>query len=614
MPTSPAELQSGLAIFGVMAFVAVVASLLTILASALLLSAYRRRVGAVMAAKAGAAVRTGGSQPMPRAARSEFRQREHAPTRAPDASSAPRLSGLAAALHRRIAAEPWRHALGYAAAGACFALFMASVYAIVVFQPQPNFGSFFHPYRFLYLFWTFAWPVVLATTIVTASSRRTRCGVIAGYFLVLAALGALATVVPTQAPRQWGDVMFPAWSTATPVLAVGLWVTLNALPTAAIIAFRHRRVRAVGPLVLGFMTVLTVGVLVVLMALFAKGTSDSVLQVLAFVSETFEMSVAWTIGVYFLVPGVICCAAFGALGWLLLLRIRRGYRRKTISDQSLSLDAIWLTFGFIYAMPLGLFGPGWVASGLPAFLIYKGTIRLANRRALATRPEPGYRLLLLRVFSLGKRTQALFDRVITRWRYVGSVQLIAGTDLAAATVAPHDFLSFLGGRLGSAFIGDNEALEQGVRQLDIGRDADGRFRVNDFFCYADTWQPVLTRLIGSSDVVLMDLRRFSQANAGCIFELNQLVNVAPAGRVVLIVDGTTDLPFLRRTLDDAWRRMRPDAPNLNLDPGAIEMVWLASLKRRDLDRLLRRLCAAVEAAALLQIRAVAPTQVATART
>ncbi len=477
MPSSPAELQSGLAIFAVMALIAVIASVLTLIASWLLLSAYRKRVGAIMAAKAGAAVQTSSAGAMPGDPPEDPLAAVSAPTPARDVASATRLSDPAATLYRQLMVGPWRHCLRYAMAGACFALFTASLYAVAVFQPQPNFGSFFHPYRLLYMFWTFAWPIVLATCIVSASSGGMRCGVIAAYFIVLVALGALVTLGTTQAPRRWGDVTFPGWSAATPLLAVGQWVVLNLLPTAAILAFRHRRVRAVGPLVLAFMTVVVTGLFSVLMVLFAKGTSQTVLTLLVFVSDTFGMPAAWTIGVYFLIPGVLCCGVFGALGWSLLLALRRGYRRKTISDQTLSLDAIWLTFGFFYSMALAIFGPGWVASGLPVFLIYKLVIRFANRRARKTAAPPGLRLLLLRVFALGPRTEALFDLVIARWRYLGSVQLIAGTDLAGTTVAPHHFLSFLSGRLGGLFINTAAALDRGIDHLDTSRDADGRYRV-----------------------------------------------------------------------------------------------------------------------------------------
>src|SRR5262249_49439256 len=42
------------------------------------------------------------------------------------------------------------------------------------------------------------------------------------------------------------------------------------------------------------------------------------------------------------------------------------------------------------------------------------------------------------------RSEALFDSVAQRWRLVGSVRLIAGSDLVGRTVDPGDLMSFLG--------------------------------------------------------------------------------------------------------------------------------------------------------------------------
>ena len=57
------------------------------------------------------------------------------------------------------------------------------------------------------------------------------------------------------------------------------------------------------------------------------------------------------------------------------------------------------------------------------------------------------RLLLLRVFALGKRSEHYFDLVTKHWRHIGSVQLTAGPDLATTTVQPHEFLEFISGKL-----------------------------------------------------------------------------------------------------------------------------------------------------------------------
>ena len=62
--------------------------------------------------------------------------------------------------------------------------------------------------------------------------------------------------------------------------------------------------------------------------------------------------------------------------------------------------------------------------------------------------------------------------------------------------------------------------------------------------------------------VLMDLRGFSPANRGCVFELQALVNLVRIERLVLVVDRTTDLTYLRAVLDEAWGQIATTSPNV----------------------------------------------------
>lgn len=72
-------------------------------------------------------------------------------------------------------------------------------------------------------------------------------------------------------------------------------------------------------------------------------------------------------------------------------------------------------------------------------------------------------LLLLRSFSLGKASERLFDALERYWRHAGSIQLIAGVDLATRTIEPHEFLDFMSGKLARRFIDGPAALAQRER-------------------------------------------------------------------------------------------------------------------------------------------------------
>jgi hypothetical protein len=65
-------------------------------------------------------------------------------------------------------------------------------------------------------------------------------------------------------------------------------------------------------------------------------------------------------------------------------------------------------------------------------------------------------------------------------------------------------------------------------------------------------------------VVLMDLRGFTKANAGCVFELEQLSALGAAGRCVFVVDSTTDRALVEASLgrvseQPAWVMMKREA-------------------------------------------------------
>lgn len=463
---------------------------------------------------------------------------------------------------------PWRAAGIYVVAGFSYAIVMAAAFLA---SPQLEFSLM----RFLFLFWIYAWPVVLTVNLVAAATRRARLATAFVYFLVFAALGSINVAMsPTL---DWGQVVL-------------LWLIINLPATVLLLAFLNRRIRAVGPLVLVFMILAVSGSqLVISIADSSRGLLFSIT----------ELGVNLGLNAHAIFIGLIILgvAVFGPIGWLTLRRIGDRYERKKLSDQSITLDAIWLVFGIVGTILLFSDGPVFFISGLLAFAVYKlvasAGFRLLKREPGSTREGP--QLLLLRVFSLGRRSERLFDALVKHWRHVGGIRLIAGPDLATTTVEPHEFLGFLSGKLARRFIDGPGTLDLRLSETDLEPDPDGRFRVSDFFCYDDTWQMVLSRLADESDAVLMDLRGFSPQNRGVTHEINELVNDVPLGRVVFVVDDTSDEQFLRQTVQEAWDRMRPDSPNRSSTPGQLHLFRFTG-SRGDLQRLLHALCASARTA------------------
>lgn len=471
----------------------------------------------------------------------------------------------AEALHLRALQAPWIAAAIYTGAGFCYATAMA-----VAFLASTKSG--FLPLKFLMLVWTYSWPVVLTVNLVAASTRGAKLATTAVYFLVLAAIGAIA--MASSPKLDWFQI-------------VRLWLITNLAPTVLLLAFLNRRVRAVGPLVLTFMIAAVFGSD---LAISIAGSDDDRLRSIVNMGTAVGLNAIGML-VALIVLGF---ALLGLAGWLFLRRIGARYERKKLSDQSITLDAIWLLFGVSQSIGLVFEGPVWILCGPLAFVVFKAAAALGfsllGRRASERRTSA--RLLLLRVFSLGKRSERLFDALERHWRHIGSIRLIAGPDLATASVEPHEFLDFVSGKLARRFIDGPQTLALRISQMDDQPDQDRRFRVNDFFCYEDTWKMVLTRLVTESDAVLMDLRGFSPQNAGCVFEIDELINVVPLEAVVFVIDDSSDEPFLLDTMRQSWMRMRPASPNRLSSSGRVRLFRFGGLRTRELKWLLRALCAA----------------------
>ena len=555
------------ALTGQLPFVLGVAALLAFIASFLLLRLYRRRVLKSMHRRTTSPLleTKGYLRPEP----------EHRPNDAPLSFIfvEREIAGAdndAAKLFRSARRRRWVTAIVHALAGACFAATMTAAFLSA--------GKMaFLPFRFTFLTWIHLWPLVIAIDLIVGPSRRSRLFGFFGYFL----LGAmLATVVSIKNPGlPIGQLLY-------------LWLDANAILTLLLLIFLNRRIRALGPLLLVFMTL---GVAGATLTTSFVGNHPKLLKAVGEFSYSIGVGATGTmIGLHAI--GFTACAI---VGWLILELLRLLYESKNISEQSINVDTMWLLFGIVNSIGLVFAGYRFIASGFVAFAIYKlvaaGMFHLlgVSRRA----KRSGQRLLLLRVFALGGRSEQLYDTLGKSWRTVGSIQMIAGPDLATTTIEPHEFLDFVSGKLDRRFIDNGRTLDLRIGQMDLAPDREGQFRVTEFFCHDDSWKMTLARLADESDAVLMDLRGFSQVNAGCIFEIHEIINVVPLARAVFVIDGSTDQAFMRQTIIDAWHHLKDRSPNRHLAAGRIALVQLADPGGDSMQDLLYALCIAASVGA-----------------
>jgi hypothetical protein len=258
-----------------------------------------------------------------------------------------------------------------------------------------------------------------------------------------------------------------------------------------------------------------------------------------------------TIG--YLVPLVVL---FAVDLWVVHLVVR-GYERKLFSDASYQFAFVWVMF-----VPwwLNLERAWWRAAA--ALALYAVLTHVALPLLLARRPPVS--LLVLRVFGSPGHSQRLFEEVGARWRYAGPIHLIASADSATVNLDLPEAVRYLTFRFRSLYVSDDRDLERRLATLDCAPDPDGRHRVNDFFCFDDTWKRTFMGLLHRADVVLVDLSGYGPRNAGVMFELGHLLATRPLDSFVLVTDRHTDVDHLGATLQRLWRALDPSLPNAQL--------------------------------------------------
>ena len=544
---------------GQLLFVLLAAGLLTTPASLLVLGLYRRAVTRRMRTRGFEAADPTSIPSATTAPGSE------APAIAlVEANRAPALGPVGANLLHRALRAPWELAARYAAGGLAYAAVMTAAWSWAS-------GTEGGPLRAATLMIYFSFPVIVTALLVATPGRGVALGALGGYVALAVAPSALALA---RNPS------------VTPGSLASLWAILILPSLLLSLAVANARVRSIGPLVF------------LLLALALAG-SQAALDLLR---EERGQRVAVDIPLRFGLGGA---AAFfvtasaglilvGGVGALLILWVRRVYDAKRTSDQAILHHAIWCLSASAQALTLLPGGRAWLLAA-PASLFARwatiralSSVRRGSPRA-AGRKSP---LLLLRVFALSKRGERQFAAVERHWRHVGSIHLITGPDLATRTIEPYELIEFATGRLRRLVVDGPEAIERRLSALDLAPDPDGRCRVNELLCQEDTWRPTLSRLVRVSDAVLMDLRAFGAVHEGCRHELQELVAHVPLHHVVLLVDATTDLPFLERALAEASLRAPADSPNRGLSRPADVTLLRARRGAAHLPQLLRCLCAA----------------------
>lgn len=526
---------------GAILFVVILSPVLAFGISKALLRSYRDAVALTMQQQGGVAPQPSASRPV-----------------APGLIEAQRsrLTGDPEALLQALRRNRSRNTRAQVFGGLAFASVMAAAYLFALGEGAPTAG-------FVFLGSIFAWPLVLTLALLDQGRVLTLGKPLLVYFAVFLA-AYLATL--NRGAHPGGIVLW----------LINLPVTL--LPAL----FLTRAVRSIGALVL---------------ALTVTGTLGA--NALIGLVEGHERTAAgigalWGWGAY-AIAAFLILFGFGffarSVGGPALQWTARLYDQKKLSDQSLAADSLWLFSGAVYGAFLMGLGTFWGLLGLVAFAAYKAVSSLLSSQAAPPAGRPP-QLLQLRTFARGDRSERLHYSFSSQWRYAGPACMIGGPDLARTTLEPSGFLAYIAGRLAELFIENLAKLEQRVQQLDATPDPDGRYRIQTLYCYDDTWQEAVQRLLAQSDAVLMDLRGFTADNLGCMIEIQMLQDRMPLERVVFAVDSTTHANDLRTILAEARARMAAGSPNTRPAQHEPRLMQLESETPREIAALLEAASAA----------------------
>ena len=263
------------------------------------------------------------------------------------------------------------------------------------------------------------------------------------------------------------------------------------------------------------------------------------------------------VGDWAIIGATLCVAvlAFTVCLWMgtrLLVGLARVVQRGWLSDVSLvAATGLALLAGILV---LAADDPN-ANSGVKAALFagWLGLTASAYGWTLRSQPAPraGRRLLMLRVFSRDRRTERLLDAIQSRWRLAGPVLQIAGPDLVRLNLDLHEFIHLVSFRLHEMFQPAAVPRETLAASLDLAPDREGRFRVNEVFCFDSSWRTVLDHLLDMADAVLLDLRGFGETRKGTAHEVRRLAALGLMPKVVALGDRDTDWSFFGRCVAEA---------------------------------------------------------------
>ena len=227
-------------------------------------------------------------------------------------------------------------------------------------------------------------------------------------------------------------------------------------------------------------------------------------------------------------------------------------------------------FNAILDLSIGDYSKGFVM--LFGVIFHIAMILRVRKKA---RERDNIKLLILRVFLINKTSLFTFSKLAKFWKHFGSYFTVSdpsfyrtywkskfrnkfpvfiimlflvytqlenssdispfGPFIALLIFGAIIFIIYSIRRMKLNFISNESALNKELKELDKWPvKLDNTFKEKPMSCYDNTWMMTVNKLVRTVDVVLMDLRGFSEKNKGCEFEVNLLLNTVKLEKILFI--------------------------------------------------------------------------------
>jgi hypothetical protein len=299
--------------------------------------------------------------------------------------------------------------------------------------------------------------------------------------------------------------------------------------------------------------------------------------------------------------GLLTLIMWSTFGVLLRLK-SRGY----LPDEVLHVVLCWVVLTVFVATFAGTELNDAALLLVPVTLssVVLGLALLHARRGVTL--DAPKRMILLRVFGERRTRHRLLDTLDDTWRYVGSVEVVVGTDVAIRTLDAAALQDFVVGRIDRQIITSETTIARRIAPSAPSRALDGRYAVREYLCLGTAWQQAVSALVSVGDVVLMDLRGFQRVNVGAAFELALVAQRVSPDRIVLLIDDATDMALAGTIVEDAWLKSSFDSTSGGTVQRRLSVVRCAS--SGDISPAIRRIFGAAFGSRGVGLPSSAPTR------